>query len=92
MPRSSAAPAERILSPSKGRAVPVRTCIGCRRSDERARLLRYVAVDGRLRPDPGKTLPGRGAWLHDEESCWESARRRKAFPRALRTAVVVEAR
>jgi len=72
--------------------VPLRTCVGCRQHDERARLLRYVAVDGRLTPDPAKAAPGRGAWVHDAPACWALALKRKAFARALRTAVVVEGR
>jgi len=67
--------------------VPLRTCVGCRRVEERACLRRYVAVDGRLVPDPAASLPGRGAWVHDDPACWERALRRKGFARALRVAV-----
>ncbi|MCL1840197.1 MAG: YlxR family protein [Propionibacteriaceae bacterium] len=66
---------------------PVRTCVGCRRRDERARLRRFVAVDGRLTPDPSASAPGRGAWVHDDPACWDKAIARKAFPRALRCRV-----
>ncbi|MCL2317062.1 MAG: YlxR family protein [Actinomycetia bacterium] len=69
--------------------VPLRTCVGCRRHDERAHLLRYVAVDGRLVADPGKRAPGRGAWVHDDPACWAAALKRKAFGRTLRTPVTV---
>ena len=63
---------------------PVRTCIGCRERTDRRRLLRVVAIDGGVRPDPQATLPGRGAWVH--EGCVDLAERRQAFTRALRTA------
>ncbi|MDQ6927230.1 MAG: YlxR family protein [Actinomycetota bacterium] len=40
----------------------------------------------------GRTLPGRGAWLcRGSESCLDAAIRRRAFPKALRTVVAVEA-
>jgi predicted RNA-binding protein YlxR (DUF448 family) len=35
-------------------------------------------------PDVASRLPGRGAYLHPSLACLERARRRKAFPRALR--------
>ncbi|MGV0049746.1 YlxR family protein [Mycobacterium colombiense] len=46
--------------------------------------------------DTGKSLPGRGAWLHPEPQCAQQAIRRRAFTRALRitgspdTSAVVE--
>ena len=35
----------------------------------------------------GRTLPGRGAWLHRSEECIDEAVRRGAFSRALRASV-----
>jgi uncharacterized protein len=67
--------------PSDG---PVRTCVGCRRQAPAGELLRVVAVDGRLVPDPARRLPGRGAHLHPDSACLAQAERRRAFPRALR--------
>jgi hypothetical protein len=49
-------------------------------------LLRVVAVDGALVPDPQRRQPGRGAWVHPELDCLRLAERRRAFPRALRAA------
>lgn len=63
---------------------PVRTCVGCRRRSGTGDLLRVVAVDGALTPDPRRRLPGRGAWLHPVPECLHRAERRSAFPRALR--------
>ena len=63
---------------------PVRTCVGCRERASRADLLRVVAVEGRLVPDPRRRLPGRGASLHPDQRCLDLAERRRAFPRALR--------
>ncbi|MEO3935597.1 YlxR family protein [Dermatophilaceae bacterium Soc4.6] len=66
-------------------------CLGCRGRDSRSVLLRVVAtvVDGGdvvLTPDPVRSRPGRGAWLHPSTDCFEQAVRRRAFTRALRLA------
>jgi predicted RNA-binding protein YlxR (DUF448 family) len=47
-------------------------------------LLRVVARDGTVVPDPAHRLPGRGAHLHPVTACLDLAERRRAFPRALR--------
>ncbi|HZO67656.1 MAG TPA: YlxR family protein [Kribbellaceae bacterium] len=67
----------------------VRTCIGCRKRDSSANLLRTVVSAGDagqpgVVPDPGRLAPGRGAHLHPTTECLDLAERRKAFPRALR--------
>jgi predicted RNA-binding protein YlxR (DUF448 family) len=71
---------------------PVRTCIGCRQRGSRDELVRHVlehAVDGtpRVVRDDGRRLPGRGAWLHDDDRCRQLATRRRAWRRALRANV-----
>ena len=58
--------------------------MGCRTRAAADDLLRVVAVDGVLIPDPRRRLPGRGAWLHPVPECLSRAERRSAFPRALR--------
>ena len=63
---------------------PVRTCIGCREKAAKRELLRVVAGDGTVVPDPGGSAPGRGAHLHPSLACFELAERRRAFTRALR--------
>ena len=68
---------------------PVRTCIGCRKRELAAELLRVVAVtDGNgtssVTVDTAASLPGRGAWLHPDQQCAQMAVRRRAFVRALR--------
>jgi uncharacterized protein len=66
------------------RVEPVRTCVGCRVRVAKSHLLRVVAVDGVLLPDPRGTSPGRGAHLHPDPDCLALAERRRAFRKALR--------
>jgi predicted RNA-binding protein YlxR (DUF448 family) len=61
-----------------------RTCVGCKERAVKTSLLRLVAVGDDILPDPQARLPGRGAYLHPGLACFELARRRRAFPRALR--------
>ncbi len=66
------------------RVVPVRTCVGCRQRSPIDELVRVVAVDGRVVPDPLRRYAGRGASLHPRPACLAEAERRRAFGRALR--------
>jgi uncharacterized protein len=73
----------------------VRTCVGCRRRELAAELLRVVAVSSgngehTVTVDVAGTLPGRGAWLHPVPQCAREAIRRRAFTRALRIAGTAE--
>ncbi|MER3521314.1 MAG: DUF448 domain-containing protein, partial [Acidimicrobiia bacterium] len=46
----------------RGRHVPLRTCVGCRRKAPKQEMLRIVATkDGRVEIDPVGSMPGRGA-------------------------------
>ncbi|WP_084525216.1 YlxR family protein [Nocardia vaccinii] len=71
------------------RTGPVRTCVGCRKRELAADLLRIVAQSSgtdsiAVVPDPRRRLPGRGAWLHPSSACLSTAERRRSFGRALR--------
>ncbi|MFM5904306.1 MAG: YlxR family protein [Microbacteriaceae bacterium] len=63
---------------------PVRTCVGCRQRASRSQLLRVIDQQFLLIADSSKSLPGRGAWLHENAECLAKAIDRKAFGRALR--------
>ncbi|MFF5259391.1 YlxR family protein [Actinomadura viridis] len=76
----------------RGRAVPLRTCVGCRVRTAKSDLLRLVVVEGVIVPDHGKALPGRGAHIHPDPACLELAERRRAFPRAFRLAGSLDTR
>ncbi|WP_405139031.1 YlxR family protein [Nocardia sp. NBC_01388] len=77
-------PAALCVRRVQSRSAPVRTCIGCRKQVLAAELLRVVAQETVVVPDPRRRLPGRGAWLHPSSLCLSQAVRRRAFGRALR--------
>jgi uncharacterized protein len=76
--------AQKSVSRSR-RHVPQRTCIGCRQVLNKRSLIRLVrSPDGEVRIDLTGKMPGRGAYLHDQQSCWQAALK-GSLARALRT-------
>ena len=70
---------------------PVRTCIACRQEAGKLGLVRIVrGADGVALVDRRGLAPGRGAYLHADASCLETARKRRALERALGAAVAPE--
>ena len=67
--------------------VPERTCVGCRESCDPAGMTRFVLDGSVLRVDASGHAPGRGAWLHADPHCADTARRRGAFARSFRRKV-----
>ena len=55
----------------RGKHVPRRTCVGCRTVQPKRSLVRLVRTPEGVQIDPGGKLAGRGAYLHDQRSCWE---------------------
>jgi len=73
---------------AQGRREPIRTCVGCRQAEGRPGLIRLVrGPDGAALPDPTGRAPGRGAYLHRDAGCIDTARRRRSLERALRATV-----
>ncbi len=52
--------------------IPQRTCVGCRTLLAKRQLVRVVRTADGVLVDPTGKLAGRGAYLHDRRSCWES--------------------
>jgi len=57
-----------------GRSGPTRRCVACRTSTSTAGLIRIVWSEGAGGPVMGRTLPGRGAWLHPFPDCLSGLR------------------
>jgi predicted RNA-binding protein YlxR (DUF448 family) len=71
------------------RHIPQRTCVGCRTvlaKRQLVRLVRSVTATGevQVRIDPTGKANGRGAYLHNRRSCWETALKSGALERALK--------
>ncbi len=60
---------------TKGRPkhIPQRTCIGCRMVLAKRALVRIVRTPDGVQVDPTGKQAGRGAYLHNQRSCWERA-------------------
>lgn len=51
--------------------IPQRTCVGCRQTLPKRNLIRIVHSDQGVQIDQSGKLAGRGAYLHNQRSCWE---------------------
>ena len=67
---------------------PIRSCIGCRKTDSPAGLMRMVLVDGKVIFDQQQIAPGRGAWVH--RKCLKLAIDRQAFKWAFKLTAMPE--
>ena len=54
----------------KPKHIPQRTCVCCREVLPKRKLIRLVKAEDGVRIDLSGKLPGRGAYLHDQKSCW----------------------
>ena len=67
---------------------PVRTCVACRMEDGKGAMVRIVRrAEGGAAVDLTGRASGRGAYLHRDAACVETARKRKALERALKTPI-----
>lgn len=56
-------------------SAPQRTCIGCRQVAGKGDLVRLVVTGARVKLDLDQRLPGRGAYVHRDIACIDSAAR-----------------
>lgn len=76
---------------SKPRREPVRTCVACRQEAGKGALTRIVRdAAGDAMVDRNGRAPGRGAYLHRDPACLETARKRRALERSLGVTVPPE--
>jgi len=58
-------------STKRPKHTPQRTCVGCRSVLPKRELIRLVRRLESVEIDPTSKLAGRGAYLHNQRSCWE---------------------
>ncbi len=75
----------------KRRHIPQRTCVGCREVLPKRSMIRIVHSPQGVVIDPSGKLAGRGAYLHNKRTCWESGMK-GALSEALRIEINPEER
>jgi uncharacterized protein len=79
------------LTLPKRRHEPQRTCVACRQEAGKGALVRVIrGPDGAAHLDPSGHAAGRGAYLHRDPACIESARKRRQLDRSLGAKVAPE--
>lgn len=75
-----------MVKKTKGRRkhIPRRTCVGCREVLPKRSLIRIVKSPEGVTVDLTGKAHGRGAYLHDDRSCWDRGMK-GALDHALRT-------
>ena len=53
--------------------VPQRTCVGCRQILAKRSLIRIVKTSEGVKLDPTGKAQGRGAYIHNKQSCFENS-------------------
>lgn len=77
--------------PKAARKAPVRTCVGCRETDAKRELVRFVRTPtGDVEVDPTGKANGRGAYVCARTECFEQAVRRGRLSSALRVNLAEE--
>ena len=71
--------------------IPQRTCVACREVLPKRSLIRIVRTSNGVQVDPTGKKAGRGAYLHDQRSCWEKGLK-GALAHALRVELTPEER
>ena len=78
---------------TQNKKVPLRTCVGCGQTKEKAQLIRVIRrPDGTIMIDRKGKVSGRGAYLCDDPECLKKALKKKSLSRALQTPVPEEIR
>jgi len=73
------------------RPTPQRTCVACRRVDDKRSFVRIVRdAEGEVHADPSGKAPGRGASVCAAVSCFEAAVAKNKLASALRASLTEE--
>jgi uncharacterized protein len=75
----------------KAKHIAVRTCVVCRNKDDKRRYTRLVRLNDEaadhIMIDPTGKREGRGAYLCDNNTCWQKAADSDVLAKALRTSL-----
>jgi len=78
------------MSRQQKHEAPQRSCLGCRESRDKGRLIRFViSPQGEVVPDLEAKLPGRGAYTCISSRCLADACRQRQFNRAFKRDVTM---
>ena len=75
----------------RGKHIPQRTCVGCREVEAKGELVRLVLTNEGVLVDESGKLPGRGAYVHGDPACMQTALK-GSLENALRTELDEEER
>jgi predicted RNA-binding protein YlxR (DUF448 family) len=65
--------------------VPVRTCVGCGKTDEQGKLIRLaITAEGRVKVDAKRRFPGRGTYVHGSHACVDRAIQNSGLAKSFR--------
>ena len=71
--------------------LPQRKCTGCKEMKEKNTLLRVVKIKtGEIQIDKTNKADGRGAYVCNNMTCFEKAKKTKGFERSFRTKITPE--
>ena len=83
---------DRAVQPPINKHVPLRTCVACRQSTAKRKLIRLVTVESRVEVDTIGKKPGRGVYLCANRKCWEAGLKGNRIEFGLRTKLSAENR
>ncbi|PJF29813.1 MAG: DUF448 domain-containing protein [Phototrophicales bacterium] len=72
--------------------IPERSCVVCRTKAPKRSLTRLVVIDGELHIDPSGKMKGRGAYLCQNDGCWERAMKTNVLNHALKVTLTDDSR
>jgi uncharacterized protein len=70
-----------------GQHVPERTCVACRKTLAKGKLMRLVCSVDSVGIDPKGKMPGRGVYLCPHRECWEAGLKGNRIEFGLRTKI-----
>ncbi len=77
---------------SSPKHVAVRMCVVCREHAGKRTLTRIVKTADGIQVDPSGKMNGRGAYLCEQQTCWEKAVTSDVLAKALKTALSADDR